>query len=227
MSRPLVRLCLVLLMLLIAGCSGDFRDGVGPRVPIPNVEGDVLRQGVGAALLRVEVRDIGTHEVLASDRTDSQGRYGLGVVPVGHWEIKVSGANPGDFDSETREFDVSEGPQRARLEPFDISARGAFPTEPAPDADVPVPTLGQPLHFAWTPPGTPTLTARVQLYDSAGADVWSSVQTDQSEIIWNGLGNQSSYQGQPVPAGRYDWRVKFLLPDSTEARTTSNRLVLE
>lgn len=49
MSRPLVRLCLVLLMLLIAGCSGDFRDGVGPRVPIPNVEGDVLRQGVGAA----------------------------------------------------------------------------------------------------------------------------------------------------------------------------------
>jgi hypothetical protein len=222
-----MRICLVTLMLLVAGCSRDFHDGVGPRVPIPNVEGGVLRQGVGAASLRVEVRDIATHDVLASDRTDALGLYGLGVVPVGHWEIKVSGAVPGDFDSETREFDVTDSLRSARLEPFDISARGASPTEPEADAHVPVPTLGQPLTFQWTPPGTAILTARVQLYDSTGADVWISVQTDQDQILWNGIGNQSSYQGQPVPAGRYDWRVKFLLPDSTEARTTSHRLVLE
>lgn len=215
------------LVLVFAGCSGDFHDGVGPRVPIPNVEGIVTREDAPAPSLRVEVRGIETHVALASGRTGPSGAFGLEVSPLGRWEIKVSGKELGDFDSETRIFELSDSVRSVHLPPFDISARGAALAEPPQDAQVPIPTLSEPLQFQWTPPSTAILTARVQLYDSLGADAFISVQTTESQIIWNGIGNQSQYQGKPIPPGRYVWRVKFLYPDSTEARTMSHRLTLQ
>lgn len=219
--------CVLILVLVCAGCSGDFHDGVGPRVPIPNVEGTVTREGVPAPSVRVDVRDIETHVALASGRTGPSGGFVLDVSPLGRWELKVSGKEPGDFDSETRILELSDSVRSVRLPPFDISARGAALVAPRPDAQLSIPTLTQPLQFQWTPPSTAILTARVQLYDSLGADAFISVQTEESEIIWNGIGNQSQYQGKPVPRGAYVWRVKFLYPDSTEARTTSHRLTME
>ena len=63
--------------------------------------------------------------------------------------------------------------------------------------------------------------------DSLGVLAWASPQGTQSQAGWNGLGNQGSYTGAPVPAGRYAWRVKLRLPAGVQAASRVRALVLE
>jgi hypothetical protein len=218
---------IIVLALACASCAPDFKDGLGPRVPIANVDGTVTRQGAPVARLSVDLRDVVYHSVIDSTKTSASGVYGFADVATGRWEIKVSGKGTGDFDSVSREFDLSDSAAGTQLKPFDVFAYGAALLEPTSGANVPVPSLTAPLRFSWNAPSMTTLTARVQVFDSLGADVWFSPQTAGAEIIWNGLGNQGPYLGQIVSPALYSWRVKFLFPDSTEARTLGRSIVLQ
>ena len=210
---------------LFVGCSVDVQDGVGPRVRVPNVQGVVLRTTSPAQGLEVDLRTDAGQEV-ATTTTRRSGSFGFADVTPGTWEIKVSAGGPGDFESVTRGFQLGPDPAPLSLPPVDVHAYGASAIEPVDGASVTAPSFIEPLIFRWTRPDMPGVTAHVQLYDAAGSPVWfsSALQTDQ--VPWNGLGNQGTYQGQPVGPGQYTWRVKFILPDSSEGRTGSRRLAL-
>lgn len=212
-------LVLLLLTAWMVGCSPDVHDGMGPRVPLPNVKGVVLRAGDPAAGLGVDLREPVGNLTTASTHTTSAGEYDFGDVPAGTWEVKVSGDDPGDFDSVTRPFSLAIAGQVVLLPDLDIAAYSAAPSEPAAGALVPTPSPQQPLHFVWQNPARPFLSARVQVFDGRGQAVWYSPKSLNQESLWNGVGNQGDFTGLLVTAGTYGWRVKFELPDTVEART--------
>ena len=223
MSRRAELLLLLLLLVASSGCSPNIQDGVGPRVPIPNVDGSVLRSGAPAAGLKVALRDSSGVEV-AGTVTTLSGYYGFGDVALGTWEVKVSGVSAGDFDSVARDFDLMDSTFSLRA--LDIHAYGAALLAPTDGASQPVPSPVQPVTFRWNLPSLPGVAARAQVLDSGGSAVWYSGGLQTSEVGWNGLGNQGRYQGVVVPPGSYNWRVKFDLPDSSQAKTSTRRLVL-
>jgi hypothetical protein len=224
-ARHAIRMTLAVTVLwLLPGCGVDMQDGAGPRVPIPDVLGLVRRAGTPASGLQVELRTDGGQEV-ASMATDRSGGYGFDVPGSGAWEIKVSSGRSDDFDSVTRGFQFQD-PGPLSLPAVDVYAYGAAVLEPASDTSVVAPSPAQPLIFRWIRPALSGVAARVQLYDSAGAAVWSSSSLETDQIPWNGIGNQGSYQGQAVTAGQYSWRVKFVLPDTSQARSATRKLTL-
>jgi hypothetical protein len=209
---------------VLSGCSPDFRDGTGPIVPVPNVEGAVTRSGSAAPGLGVALRDSSGHD-MAKTVTNASGDYGFGNVTSGTWQVKVSGGEPGDYDSVTRDFQLTS--PSLTLPVLDVSANGAGATSPADGVTQPVPTPVQPLVFQFNFPSAPSnATAHVQVFDSAGSPVWYSGSLKIGESAWNGLGNQGGYQGRAATPGAYTWRLKFELPDSSEARTTPRGLTL-
>lgn len=208
---------------VVSGCSPDFRDGVGPVVPVPNVEGSVMRSGSAASGLDVSLRDSSGVET-AKTVTSASGSYGFGDVAPGGWEVKVSGSMPGDFDSVTRDFALAS--PSVTLTSVDVSARGAAASDPANGASLPVPSAAQPLTFQWTFPSVAGATAHVQVFDSQGSPVWSSGSLKVGSSAWDGLGNQGTYQGKAAVPGSYTWRLKFSLPDSSQAKTAPWRLDL-
>src|SRR2546428_6776779 len=153
-----------LALLQLCGCGVNVQDGVGPRVPIPNVVGVVRRDVVPARGLHAELRTESGQEV-ASTITNGSGGYGFDVTGPGTWEIKISAGGPGDFDSVTRSF-LFDGQGPMGLPPLDVFAYRAAIVEPAAGASAPVPSPVQPLVFRWTLPTRSAVTARVQLYDS-------------------------------------------------------------
>jgi len=223
-ARHAMRMTLVAMLWLLPGCGVDVQDGAGPRVPIPNVLGLVRRASAPASGLQVELRTDGGQEV-ASTATDPSGGYGFDVPTSGAWEIKVSSGRPDDFDSITRGFQFQD-PGPLSLPAVDVYAYGAAVLEPAPDTSVATPSPSQPLIFRWIRPALAGVAARVQLFDSAGAAVWYSSSLAADQVAWNGIGNQGGYQGQAVTAGQYSWRVKFVLPDTSQARSATRKLSL-
>jgi hypothetical protein len=209
---------------VVSGCSPDFRDGTGPIVPIPNVEGTVTRSGSAAPGVGVALRDSTGHD-MAKTVTDASGNYGFGNVTSGLWQVKVSGREPEDYDSVTRNFQLLS--PSLTLPMLDVSAHGAGATNPAAGATEPVPTPLHPVLFQFNfPSAPPGVTARAQVFDSAGKPVWYSGSLKLGESAWNGLGNQGDYQGRVATPGNYTWRLKFDLPDSSEARTALRGLIL-
>ncbi len=215
----------LMLAVLLPGCGVDVQDGVGPRVPVPNVQGVAVRATSPAQGLHVDLRTDAGQEV-ATTTTTRWGSFGFADVGPGAWEIKVAGGGPGDFESVTRGFQLGPDPAPLSLPPVDVLAYGAAAVEPADGATLTAPSLIEPLVFRWTRPDLPGVTARVQLYDAAGSPVWFSSALQADQVPWNGLGNQGDYQGQPVSPGQYTWRVKFVLPDAAEGRIASRRLSL-
>jgi len=110
---------------------------------------------------------------------------------------------------------------------IDISNHGSEMLEPTDGTRAAVPTLFQALTFRWVLPDVKVQYARVQLYNENGAAVWFSTREPVSEVSWNGIGNEGDYDGRPVSAGTYLWRVKIGFPDSSEARLRSRVLNLE
>jgi len=209
---------------VLSGCSPDFRDGTGPIVPVPNVEGAVTRSGSVAPGLLVSLRD-STSQDVAKTVTNASGNYGFGNVASGAWEVKVSGRDPGDYDSVTRAFQLVS--PSLTLPMLDVSAHGAGPTNPADGAAHAVPTPVQPLVFQFNfPSAPPGVIAHAQVFDSGGKAVWFSGALKIGESAWNGLGNQGGYQGTVATPGSYTWRLKFDLPDSSAAKTAPRGLTL-
>lgn len=209
-----------------AGCSPDMKDGLGPRVPVPNVSGRVERDGVGASGLDVTVRDPSDDSTTADAKTDANGSYVV-AVPAGVWEVKVKGRIPGDFASVIRGFVVSSAGQRVSMDSLDIFAYQAGLVAPADAATLALPSSSDPATFRWSPPRRAITSARAQLYDGSGEAVWFSAKSSDSSAVWDGTGNQGAFTGVDLPAATYTWRVKFDLPDSSEARTPSRTVTFQ
>ena len=217
---------LVLSALALSGCSPDFKDGVGPRVAVPNVSGRVERDGMGASALDVSVGNPIDDVSIASTRTDANGNYAI-AVPSGTWEVKVKGLLSGDFDSVTRNLVVDGSTPGGALRPLDVDAYGAALETPLDTDTLAMPRASKPATFAWRAPQRAFSTERAQLYDSAGSAVWYSSKGVDTTATWDGVGNQGTFVGVVMPAATYTWRVKFDLPDSSVARTRSRRVTLQ
>ena len=213
-------------VLALVGCSPDVKDGLGPRVPVPNVSGRVERDGVAASALDVSVRDPNDDSTIADVKTDANGSYVV-AVPAGIWEVKVKGRVTGDFASVTRGFVVSSVGQQVSMDSLDIFAYQAALVAPADAATLGLPNASDPVTFRWSLPRHGILSARAQLYNASGAAVWYSAKSSDSSAVWDGTGNQGTYTGVGLPAATYTWRVKFDLPDSSEARTPSGTVTFQ
>ncbi len=207
----------------IFACNPDVRDGLGPIIPIPNVEGVVLRAGLPAAALKVEIRDEQGVSLMDVD-SDSNGGYGFAELPAGNWEVKVSGSDPSDFDSISRAFVLADSGDLHIMPILDIHAGGATTLTPEPGELLPRPSPREPVAFNWELPELAINSARVNLYDEVGVPVWSSQKDSTSTAQWNGIGSEIGYRDQIVAGDNYTWRVKLELADGTEARL-ANRLL--
>jgi len=230
-TRCATRWARLLVALLVApvvhgGCSTDFKDGLGPRKAIPNVSGRVERDGVAASTVDVTVRDPDDDSTIADAETDANGYYVL-AAPVGVWEVKVKGRMPTDFASVARGFVVSSASQQITIDSLDIFAYEATLVAPADGATIGRPTESYPVTFRWSPPRHAIVSARTQLYDGSGQAVWFSAKSSDSSAVWDGTGNQGPFAGLAVSAGGFTWRVKFDLPDSSEARTASRSVTFQ
>ncbi len=212
------------------GCSPDTLDGIGPRVPIqasPNVTGRVVREGLAVPNHKVGLRDPDDHTTLSEDRTDPSGRFEL-RAPVGTSEIEVNGLLAGDFASVTLALTVPGDTSLIDLAtPIDLSAYGARLENPPDGARAPPPTPTATIEFHWQMPNRTPSSARLQIYDADGQPVWISAAVLEPSLTWNGVGNQGTYVGRLAPAGDYEWRVKFDLPDGSEARLARRSLAFE
>lgn len=212
--------------LSLAGCAPDFKDTLGPRVPLDNVSGRAERDGAAAASLDVTVRNPTNNVSIGGGKTDASGYYAI-AAPAGGWEVKIKGRLSGDFDSVTRGFVVDAPKEHLTLEPMDVFAYGAAANQPADSVSLDLPTSSSPVTFRWRPPDRPYSTAYAQLLDAAGAAVWYSPKATDSSAVWDGLGNQGTLMGTKAPTGTYTWRVKFDFPDSSEARTRSRAVIFQ
>jgi hypothetical protein len=209
------------------GCSVDVRDGVGPRNPVPNVHGIVLRNSHPAGNLIVELRTIEDAITLAETSTNSEGVFAFADVAAGRWEVKVNGDIDGDFDSISRAFLLEDSMAGAVLEPVDIFSFGAGVLEPADSVSMAAPNPFSTIGFSWKNPDKTLLWARVQLYNSDGAPVWYSSKEPVEQAEWNGLGNRGEYTGELMGAGQYSWRIKYAYSESLEARSDPRDLTLQ
>ena len=73
-----VYMCALIPFWLVAACEVDVHEEAGPRVPVPNVVGRVLRAGAVAGDLDVELRTVPNADVVDSTETDE-----IFVVPKG------------------------------------------------------------------------------------------------------------------------------------------------
>ena len=216
----------VLTLLLGLGslaCNPAVKDGLGPIIPLPDVIGSILRAGVPAADLSVEIRDeLGN--TLFGTRTDATGDYGLADVPSGVYEIKVSGKLESDFDSVSRPLILGEGPRPFRIDDLDIHAHGATAVAPVAGDELGRPSPHQPVLFGWEMPALAVNWARVDIYDESGAAFWSSDKLPVTETSWNGLGSEGVFRSRLAVGDSYSWRVKLELADGSEARLALREL---
>lgn len=226
MHKLLQRALLVAGLWLAAGCSVDVKDGIGPLLPVPNVAGQALRAGAPAGGLDAELRDAETAETVGSTVTQG-GRFEFADIPPGHWEIKVSGDDPGDFDSVSRTLLLANADSLYELPDFEVWAYGCAVLEPQDGSSLPRPNLFAPLTFRWTLPSGSNREldwVRAYLYTAAGDQVWTSDRILAAEVAWNGIGNEGDFAGLPVAAGAYYWRLKLAFTDSLEARLDPTEL---
>jgi hypothetical protein len=215
------------LLILASGCAVDVRDGLGPRVPEPDIEGTVSRGASPAINVDVELHNVATETKVFDTRTNRQGFFAFFGVNPGLWEVRAESDLPGDFASVSRQFYRADGDGTLSVRGLDVFAHGAGLLAPTAGASVIAPTPFEPLEFHWSAPNISGAIAHVQLYDQAEQSVWKSPRVVVDSVQWYGFGSEGSYQDVPVGPGNYEWRVKFEFPDTTEARTERRQLRLE
>ncbi len=215
----------LVLAVVLAGC-GASREVAGPSPP-ETVSGTVVRAGVAVPGMKVKLYDDLEQSQVDSTLTDGAGAYGFAGVGPGHWLVKVSPTLASDLGYVRFFFDITTAGQSVAIPPFDVDARGFDLVAPADSTVQARPTFSSALTFQWSAYQGTYLWSSARVDDSLGVLAWASPQGTQSQAGWNGLGNQGSYVGAPVPAGRYAWRVKLRLPAGVQAASRVRVLVLE
>lgn len=200
--------------LAVGGCSADLREIVGPRIPIPNVAGRILRDDVPVQSFKVELRDPETNETRYDDRTDASGVFTLAGVGAGRWVLRADSQESSDWSRCVFEFDVMRPDTVLTLPDIDVSNRGLRIEEPEDGDKESVPSVFDPMEFGWRHEGL-TGPVQVRLYEDSdgGRGVWFSNETTATVVRWNGLANQGSFAGRPVPPGAYRWRLRYTRGD--------------
>jgi len=211
-----------------AGCG--LRRETAPEIALPGggaqVSGSVARAGQPLAGFKVKLYDDAAGVLTDSAFAASSGVYGFAAVPAGRWMVKVSSVEP-DFGYVRYFFELASAGERRELPPFDVAAHGLGLEAPAAGASVARPDFSSPLVFSWSAYQAPFQWATVQVSDSSGVAVWNSPRTQATGASWNGFATEGPLTGQPVPAGRYRWRVKLRLQNSVQAATIEREMALQ
>ncbi len=225
MAGPALPALPLALALALVSCSPDLQESVGPRIPIPNVSGLVVRGGVPVSDRKVKLADTATDSTQATDRTDAAGRFYFSEVGAGDWTIKVSSSDPGDFASVTYQFVFSTAETTMDVAVLELSMRGMEMKKPDDGAETKLPSFIEPLHFEWNPPGDLPGTVQVRLYDSTGQPFWFSGKLRATQVDWNGIGNQGDRAGRPAGPGSYTWRLRHETDNTTLESSTGYHTV--
>jgi hypothetical protein len=216
----------MLSLLLLAGCSPDLQETLGPVVPFPNVTGMIVREGIPVVDRKVKLEAPSVDSTLAEDRTDTAGLYEFTGVAPGTWVLKVSSSDAGDFQDVTCEVSLSEEGERLTAPEMDLSLRGVGFRQPADGAEVGRPTPASPVEFQWDKPTDPEREVQVRVYDAVGEAVWYGPKSTDDRVSWNGLGNRNNYTNRLVPPGSYSWKLRVEIDGSTLEHTTASRALV-
>ena len=90
------------------------------------------------------------------------------------------------------------------------------------------PDLFNPITFLWDwPEDQEAPRFQVRLYVLDGGPFWFSQKVRQTQIVWNGLGNQELSEGQFAQPGVYWWRLRIEDESDLEYDTESRFITFE
>lgn len=215
--------------LLWAGCTPDLNETVGPRVPVPNVTGQVIRQGVPVVDVKVELQDTAADTTVADERTDDQGYFAFSEVGPGRWTLQVKPRQPGDFVRVKLEFVFATHDTAVDVPAMDTSMEGLALRLPEDGETRTAPNPFGPVTFQWDLPtgGNGDRRFQVRVYLLDGTPFWFSQKTREAQIIWNGLGNQEQSQGELAQPGEHIWRLRVEDENGLEYDTESRHITFE
>lgn len=215
---------LVVLALVAGGCAPDLKEAVGPVIPLPNVTGQVLRDGRPAAGIKVKLETAPAESLRAEDRTDTEGRFAFDGVEAGAWILKITAVDPGDYARIAWEFELPSADEVYEVPRMEISADGLEADSPDDSAEVDVPSLFRPVTFTWRNPARDTRKVQVRVYRDSGELVWVTDDLDLEAIEWNGLANRGVEAGKLARPGRYTWRLRT--DEGSLERSTGSRTLI-
>lgn len=208
-TNRLLAVVLVTLILGLAGCTADLHEVAGPRVPVENLRGRIVREGIPVAGEKVKLDFAEIDSTLAEDRTKDDGTFAFGGVGAGEWTIRVSSTDPADFPSVTYTFAFSSGDSALTVPDLDLSLHGLEARKPEEGSAVSTPSFSSPIEFEWRRPDMAGTTVQVRVYGPDGAAVWYSEKfAAEEKVRWNGIANRGDAVGQPIPPGSYSWRLR-------------------
>jgi hypothetical protein len=210
---------------LLAGCTPDLHEWVGPLVPEPNVTGYVLRDGAPAAYVEIELEVTDTDSTVADTRTDAEGHYSFSEVGAGRWTVRTDSNDTTDFAKVSFDFTFAGPDTTIEVPALEISLAGLRMIQPEEEAELPVPSFSAPMYFEWERSDDPDATVRVQFFTSNGEAFWYSGRTLETTVRWNGFGNRGDFGGERIGPGSHQWRLRVERPDSQIEWTTAYRLI--
>jgi len=227
-GNTLAGACLALGATILA-CSPDLHENVGPRVPVPNVEGRVLRAGRPAGGVDIELEDVQTGAVGAETSTGADGRYAFTEVAAGVWQVGAESDDPEDYEQVTCEFRFDSPDTNAILPDLDVSMNGLERIAPEDSLVGAPPSPFSPLTFEWHPGEQSDSGARyrIRLYSASGEGIWFSEKAADTRVDWNGIVNEGDGAGRRVQPGEYRWRLRVYGEDGIEYSTDYRHLVFE
>lgn len=227
MSARVACFAATLAALVAAGCGVSREQGPTGPPAAHDVYGVVYRGAAAASGVKVKLYDDVAGVQRDSVLAGADGSYGFDGLPAGRWMVKVSGPLPDDLGYVRWFFETASAGQSVAVPPFDIAAHGFDPLTPADLAIAPRPGFSTPLVFRWSAYVAPALWSAVYLDDANGAGAWTSAQVPSTEASWNGVGNQGSYAGRTLGAGRWYWRVKLRFANDVQGASRERALDLE
>lgn len=207
------------------GCSVDLHEVTGPLVPVPNVQGQVLRDSIPAPGLRVRLQD-GAGNTLSSERTNESGLFGFAEVGEGNWSVRVESGLPTDFARVTYEFSFLSADTSLTVPSLEIDLREMRTLAPEDSSVASVPGFFSPLTFTWEGRPGPKQVRFFETSAAGGEAIWYSVSDDVSSMRWNGLGTENSYVAVPISGGEYRWRLRWIEPGGPEYLTHYRHITL-
>jgi hypothetical protein len=208
---------------LLVACTSDLQEAVGPTVPFPDVSGRILRDGTPVAGIEVEIEDTVPDTTYEDEDTDANGRYAFTDIGPGEWSVRVDSEDPGDFERATYDFRFVTDDTTLVVPDIDISRRGLALEQPADGEAVPAPSPFAPMSFSWSWPPDDGSIFEVRVRFTNGSTFWTSSETAETTVDWNGLGND----GQPIESGDYEWQIRLLTEGELEYRSESRSITFE